>query len=89
MCVCCPSNLSMNSPAGVFPNRARPASDRNERRSDRAERKQGGWGGGRKVEIYAKQRRCLGIKEHACGLKSRGWETIKQLPVRASEQVRC
>lgn len=40
--VCCPSNLSMNSPAGVFPNRTRPASDRNERRSDRAERKPGG-----------------------------------------------
>lgn len=40
--VCCPSNLSMNSPAGVFPNRTRPASDRNERRSDRAEKKPGG-----------------------------------------------
>ena len=28
VCVCSHSNLSMNSPAGVFPNRARPPTDR-------------------------------------------------------------
>lgn len=58
MCVCCPSNLSMNSPAGVFPNRARPASDRNERQSDRAERK---WGrGGKKSRNICKTKKVLG-----------------------------
>lgn len=28
VCVCCPSNLSMNSLAGIFPNRARSPTDR-------------------------------------------------------------
>lgn len=41
------------------------------------ERKESGGGG------------CLGIKEHECGLKLKGWETRKQLLVREREQVRC
>lgn len=39
----------MNSPAGVFPNGARPTSDRIERRSDREERKRGNVKNSRKV----------------------------------------
>lgn len=51
MCVCCPGDLSMNSPVGVFPNRARD--------SDRIERKNGKKGGGG-LEKQSKSKRNKG-----------------------------
>lgn len=83
MCVCCPSNLSMNSPAGVFPNRARPTSDRIERRSDRAERKRGE----REKQSKSKHNKGGEMKEGERGLKNeRLGDRVREGTER---QVRC
>lgn len=52
VCVCSHSDLSMNSPAGVFPNRARPPTDRmKDGVTERRDRKRGGGGEGADVEM--------------------------------------
>lgn len=77
----------MNSPAGVFPNRARPTSDRIERRSDRAERKRGE----REKQSKSKHNKGGEMKEGERGLKNErlGDAKADRVRERTERQVRC